>query len=317
VSITIVQFLIYATYLGIALFVLVRSAELFLSKAKHIGASFGLSHFAIGIIIVAFGTSLPELASSLVAALTGNAEVVIATVVGSNITNILFIVGVLVLFAGKIVVDHELVRTELPIFFIATALFAVMVFDGRVDRLEAALLVGTFCTYVWYLLWHAPTKKLPEVAHNKQQHDYKTYLFALLGLFGLLVGAHYTVAMTVDIATLFSVPVGLVSILAVAFGTSLPEFFVSLHAMRNGEDELVIGNVFGANAFNLLMVIGVPALIAPLTTDTLIISLGLPVLLAASVVFFITSFSRQIMRWEGVMMLLLFTFFITKLILLV
>jgi cation:H+ antiporter len=317
VSISIVQFLISATYLAVALFVLVKSAELFLSKAKIIGARFGLSHFAIGIIIVAFGTSLPEFASSMAAAFSGTSEVVIATVVGSNITNILFIVGVLVLFAGKIVVDHELVRTELPIFFIATALFAVMVFDGRVDRLEALLLVGTFCTYVWYLLVHAPTKKASIEAHAEQTRDYKTYLFASLGLSGLLIGAHYTVAMTVDIATMFSVPVALVSILAVAFGTSLPEFFVSLHAMLDGEDELVIGNVFGSNAFNLLMVIGVPALIAPLTTDALIISLGLPVLLAASVVFFITSFSRQIMRWEGVMMLLLFTFFITKLILLV
>jgi cation:H+ antiporter len=120
--------------------------------------------------------------------------------------------------------------------------------------------------------------------------------------------------MTVDIATLFSVPVGLVTIAAIAIGTSLPELFVSLQAMRNGEVELAIGNIFGSNAFNLLVVIGIPALISPLTSEPSILKVGLPILIAASAIFFVTGLSRQIMRWEGMMMLLFFAFFIIKLV---
>lgn len=314
-TIPILQFVISSVYLGLALFVLVKGADIFLTRAKQIGSSLGLSHFAIGILIVAFGTSLPELASSIVAVFRGSTEIVIANVIGSNITNILFIVGLLALLTGRIAVDHSLVKTELPIFFIATALFTMILIDGSVDRLEALLLLGTFCTYLWYLFYEAPTdKSLGASTHAHSPIDLKTFGYALLGLCGILVGAHYTVEMTVDIATLFSIPVGLVTIAAIAFGTSLPELFVSLQAMRNGEVELAIGNIFGSNAFNLLVVIGLPALIHPLTAEPSILAVGLPVLIAASAIFFITGLSRQIMRWEGMMMLLFFAFFIIKLV---
>jgi cation:H+ antiporter len=313
--ILVAQFVISSVYLALALFVLVKGADIFLTKAKHIGASLGLSHFAIGILIVAFGTSLPELASSIVAVVRGSTEIVIANVIGSNITNILFIVGLLAVMTGRIAVDHSLVKTELPIFFIATALFVMTISDGTVDRLEALLLLGTFCTYLWYLFYEAPTdKSLGAQTHEHSPVDLKTFGYALLGLLGILIGAHYAVEMTVDIATLFSVPVGLVTIAAIAIGTSLPELFVSLQALRSGEVELAIGNIFGSNAFNLLVVIGIPALISPLTAEPSILKVGLPILIAASAIFFVTGLSRQIMRWEGMMMMLFFVFFIFKLI---
>jgi cation:H+ antiporter len=314
-TLSVAQVVISSLYLVLSLFVLVKGADLFLSKAKQIGNSFGLSHFAIGILIVAFGTSLPELASSLVAVFQGSNEIVIANVIGSNITNILFIVGLLAVIAGRIAVDHSLVKTELPIFFIATALFVMTISDGVVDRPEALLLLGTFFTYLWYLFYEAPTDKSLDVEqHEHTPIDYKSIGYVLLGLIAILVGAHYTVEMTVNIATFFSVPVGLVTIAAIAFGTSLPELFVSLRALRSGEVELAIGNIFGSNAFNLLVVIGVPALITPLTSEPAILGATLPVLIAASAIFLVTGFSQQIMRWEGMMMLLFFAFFVFKLI---
>ncbi len=313
-SIQLAQLLIWSVYLGISVFVLVRGADLFLTRAKQIGSSLGLSHFAIGILIVAFGTSLPELASSTIAAIHGATEIVIANVVGSNITNILLIVGLLATITGRIPVDHNLVKTELPIFFIATALFTVIIRDSAVDRLEALLLLGTFATYLWYLFVEARGDRTLDAHRQRHSHiSFQTILYALVGLFGLLIGAHYTVEMTVNIATALSVPIGLVTIGAIALGTSLPELFVSLRAMYNGEVELAIGNIFGSNAFNLLVVIGIPALIHPLHTEPLIIVIGLPILIGASAIFFVTSFSRQIMRWEGMMMLLFFVFFLIKL----
>lgn len=316
---TFLPIILSCTYLVAALFVLVRSSELFLAGAKHIGSSFGLSKFTIGVLIVAFGTSLPELASSIFAVLQGSPEVVIASVVGSNVTNILLIVGLLALISGRIVVNQELIKTELPIFFIATALFVLMLYDGVIDSIEGGLLVTTFLVFAWYLLSEARKAKKIHVEHVRTlkhphlQIDYKSILYIVVGIIGVLVGAHYTVEMTVTIATALYVPVGLISIAALSIGASLPELFVSLHALKDGEVELAVGNVFGSNVFNILIVAGIPALLAPLPVEPIIVYVGLPILIASSAIFFVTGLSKQVLRWEGIMMLLFFVFFVIKL----
>jgi len=125
-----------------ALYVLVRGADLFVEGAKRIGAHFGMTSFAIGVLIVGLGTSLPELASSLAAVLAGSTEIVIANAVGSNITNILLIVGLLAMLGGPVVINKNLLKTELPIFSIATIHFIASVYDGMIDLIEALLLVA-------------------------------------------------------------------------------------------------------------------------------------------------------------------------------
>lgn len=312
----ILQLTQWAVYLAAALFALVRGADMFVVGAKQMGSSLGMSKFAIGVLIVGFGTSLPELASSVAAALDGSTEIVIANVVGSNITNILLVVGVLAAFGGRIIIKRDLIKTELPIFFIATAHFLAVVYDGTVDRLEAILLMGTFFAYMWYLFIEAREEDAIELSKQKGRHPQlkaKSVAFIVLGIAAVLVGAHFTVDMVVNIATAMTVPIGLVSIAAIALGTSLPELFVSIQAIKTGEAELAIGNIFGSNAFNILMVIGIPALITPLYADAVVMNLGLQILLAASAIFFVNGLARQIMRWEGMMMLLFFAFFIVKL----
>lgn len=306
----------WIVYLAAALFALIRGADMFVVGAKQMGASLGMSRFAIGVLIVGFGTSLPELASSVVAALNGTTEIVIANAVGSNITNILLIVGVLAAFGGRIVIKRDLIKTELPIFFIATAHFIAVIYDGTVDRLEALLLLGTFGAYMWYLFVEAQSEDSVELHKDKgrvPRLQAKSIAFIMLGIAAVLVGAHFTVDMVVNIAGMMSVPIGLVSIAAIAIGTSLPELFVSIQALKTGETELAIGNIFGSNAFNILIVIGLPALITPLIADEVVMNLGIQILLAASAIFFVNGLARQIMRWEGMMMLLFFGFFMVKL----
>jgi len=130
----------------------------------------------------------------------------------------------------------------------------------------------------------------------------------------VLVGAHYTVESAVAIATGLAIPIGLVSIAAIAIGTSLPELFVSIQAVRNNETDLAIGNIFGSNAFNILLVVGVPGLISPLVADVVVMELGLLIMIAASLILFVSGLARQIQKWEGVMMLLFFAFFLVKLV---
>lgn len=311
----ITQLLIWGGFLIAALFALVRGADMFVVGAKQVGASLGMSKFAIGVLIVGFGTSLPELASSIAATLAGNTEIVIANAVGSNITNILLIVGILAAFGGRIVIKRDLIKTELPIFFIATAHFLAVVYDGVVDRVEAVLLIGTFIAYMWYLFVEARDEDSVKLSqsgrHPKLQP--KSLALIVLGVAAVLVGAHFTVEMVVNMATALAVPIGLVTIAAIAIGTSLPELFVSIQAIKTGETELAIGNIFGSNAFNILVVIGIPGLIMPLVADVVVMKLGLGILLAASAIFFVNGLARQIMRWEGIMMLLFFAFFLIKL----
>ena len=306
----------WSLILAVALFTLVRGADTFVTGAKQMGASLGMSSFAIGVLIVGFGTSLPELASSMAAALEGSTEIVIANAVGSNITNILLVVGILATIGGRIAIKRDLIKTELPIFFIATVHFVAVVYDGVVDRLEGLLLLGTFAAYIWYLFVEASEADDVKLSQKggRPNLELKSVVFIVFGIAAVLLGANYTVEMVVNIATALTIPVGLVSIVAIALGTSLPELFVSLQALKTGEAELAIGNIFGSNAFNLLMVVGIPAVMIPLQADTVVMSLGLGILAAASAIFFVNGLARQIMRWEGMMMLLFFLFFLIKLI---
>lgn len=299
-----------------ALFVLVRGADLFVDGAKKIGISMGMSSFAVGVLIVGLGTSLPELASSIAAVMAGTTEIVIANVVGSNITNILLIVGVLAIMGGPVMINKDLLKTELPIFFISTVHFIASVYDGVVDRIEALLLFGTLSAYMWYLFSpHNVAKEEMEVKNGKTNKlGIKPIVFVIIGIAAVLVGAHYTVEMAVNIATGFSIPIGLVSIAAIAIGTSLPELFVSIQAVRSGETDLAIGNIFGSNAFNILLVVGIPGLMAPLIAGEVVMMVGIPILVAASLILFINGLARQVQKWEGVMMLLFFAFFMVKLV---
>jgi len=239
----------------------------------------------IGVLIVGLGTSLPELASSLAAVAAGTTEIVIANAVGSNITNILLIVGVLAMLSGPVMINKNLLKTELPIFFIATVHFAASVYDGMIDRIEALLLFGTFCAYMWYLFSsNNAAKKEMAVKNGNGKITLKSVVFVVTGITAVLLGANYTVEMAVNIATGLSIPIGLVSIGAIAIGTSLPELFVSLQAMKTGETDLAIGNIFGSNAFNILMVVGIPGLIMPLEAGEVVMQLGIAVLIAASAI---------------------------------
>ena len=307
----------WVIYLCAAVFVLVRGADMFVEGAKHVGRALGMTAFATGVLIAGFGTSFPELASSVAAVMQGSTEIVIANAVGSNITNILLVVGFVVFVGGRVVIKRDLIKSELPIFFIATVHFVAVMYDGTVDRIESLLLVGTFGAYIWYLFNEAEDTDavdLQEDSKKRPQLEAKYIAFVVLGLAAVLVGAHYTVEMVLNIATGFDVPVGVISIAAIALGTSLPELFVSLKAIKEGHGEFAIGGIFGSNAFNILMVVGIPGLFTVLEVDQVVMELGVPVLIAASLIFFVNGLARQVMRWEALMMLFFFGFFIIKLV---
>jgi len=301
----------WVVMLMVSLYVLIKGADVFLDGAKQVGKALGMSTFAIGILIVGFGTSLPELASSIAAVLQGSTELVAANVVGSNITNILLIIGLGAVIAGRILFNQDILKTELPLFVISQAILVATIIDGSVSRVEAGFLLAVFGAYLWYII--VESKQGERDDEGKVKISIPLVLTMLIGLGAVLVGAHYTVEMAVNIATALSVPIGLVSITAIAIGTSLPELMVTIQSVRKRDMEVAVGNIFGSNTFNALVVMGIPALITPLLVDTVVLGLGLWFMLAASLMIFVIGLSRQVMRWEGLMMLIFFVFFLTKL----
>lgn len=315
--------------MAVALFALIKGADLFIEGAKNIGLRLGMSSFAVGVLIVGMGTSLPELTSSLAAVWAGVPDIVISNAVGSNITNILLIVGVMAFFGGRVIIKQNLLKSELPIFAIATLHFAASVMDGVVDRVEAALLLATFVAYLWYIIYESKNSTPDEVDETVGESVsapvatelpamaapiLRSVVISIAGLLALIVGAKYTVDMAVNIATGFFIPVAFISITAIAIGTSLPELMVTIQAIRSKQTEMGIGNIFGSNAFNMLVVVGLPALIVPQFADPIVMELGLGIMLVASIILFIAGLARQIMRWEGLMMLIFFVFFMVKLV---
>lgn len=307
--------LIWTIVLLVSLFALIRGSDTFVEGARHIGSDLGMSKFAIGVFVVGFGTSIPEFASSLAAALDGQSEIVIANVVGSNVTNILLIVGLMTVIGGRIIVKRDLIKAELPVFFIATTLFFMTVADGVVNHAEALLLLGTFCTYVWYLFYEANSDDHVHLISNHTHTHWRSrsLLFMLIGTVGILVGAHYAVVMVVNIAHALVVPLGLISILAIAVGTSLPELSVSIQAMRKGEQDLALGNIYGSVVFNFLVVVGIPALITPLIVGSVSMDYALGILMATTIIFFLCGLAKEVLRWQGMMMLMLYAYFILEL----
>ena len=310
-----VQLAEWSGILVASLYILVKGSDFFVAGAKQVGSALGMSSFAIGVLIVGIGTSLPELASSIAAVMAKSTEIVVANAVGSNITNILLIIGVLAALGGPVMIDRNLLKTELIIFSIATIHFISSIHDGVVDRIEALLLFSTFCAYIWYLFSAGNTDKEKLAIENDQgKITPKNIALVIGGIIAVLVGAKFTVDMAINIAEGLAIPLGLVSIGAIAIGTSLPELFVSLQALKSGDTDLAIGNIFGSNAFNILIVVGIPGLIMSLNADEVVMNLGVPVLIAASLILFVIGLARQIQRWEGVAMLIFFAFFLIKLV---
>lgn len=309
---------IWGGLLAISLVILVKGADSFVDASEKIGRHFKLSPFIIGVLLVGIGTSLPEFASAMVALFTGNTEIIAANAVGSNITNILLVMGALAVLAKEIVIKQNLLISELSIFVVSTALFISVAFDGTITIFESILLAVAFVIYFSYTLVgngkNAPAAAKYKAEIEKGKVTWKTIAAFVLGLGGVLLGARFLIESVVHIADILDVSTGVIAITVVALGTSLPELFVSLSALRSGNTEVAIGNIFGSNAFNILFAVGIPGLFGTLLLDAQTLSVGIPILAVASFIFVISGIAQRVYRWEGLLFLVYYAFFIIKVI---
>lgn len=298
-----------------SLSVLVKGADFFLEAAEKVGLRLGMSPFVVGVLIVGLGTSFPELFSGIAAVIGGVKDVVVANAVGSNIANILLVIGIASLATRRLKIDKNLIDSELPMLAISTAIFLLVVYDGTVTMGESLFLIVAYLVYLFYTLYSGEgdeTRPIFKLPHG-QRVGWMDYAKLVFGALGLIVGSKFLIDSVVSLSAILDIAPSLISITAIAFGTSLPEILVSFKAARAGKPEVAVGNIFGSNAFNALMVVGIPGLFTVLPVAGATLAIGVPVMALATFLFIISGISKTIYQWEGMMFLLLYLLFITKL----
>lgn len=299
---------------GLAL--LVWSAGRFVEGAAVTAGHFGMPPLLIGMVVVGFGTSAPEMVVSALAATQGNPGLALGNAYGSNITNIALILGVTALLA-PIAVHSQVMRKELPILTLISLFAAWQLLDGHLSRLDALMLVGVFFALLGWSIWsslRSPGDAMAtDVTTELSAHamPVRNALFWLVaGLVLLIISSRILVWGAVDLATAFGVSDLIIGLTIVAVGTSLPEFASSIIAARKGEHDLALGNILGSNLFNTLAVVGIAGLISPMSVASEVLSRDIPVMIGLTVALFVLGYGfrgpGRINRAEGALLLAVF-----------
>lgn len=291
---------------------LIVGAEMLVKGATHIAAALGISPLVIGLTVVAFGTSSPELAVSIKAALSGQPDIALGNVVGSNVFNVLFILGLSALVA-PLIVSQQLVRLDVPLMIALSALVLIFALDGILSRSDGLLLVIGLVAYIWFLIYQS-RKESAEVK-DEYAKEFATPTgvswlkdtgLVLGGLALLVLGSRWLVDSAVSIAQHLGVSELIIGLTIVAAGTSLPEVVTSVIASIRGERDIAVGNVVGSNLFNIMAVLGLCSIVAPTGIDVppAVTRFDIPIMIVVAFACLPIFFTGGVIsRWEGALLL--------------
>ncbi len=308
----------------VGLIFLVWSADKFIEGAAVTAKHFGMSPLLIGMVIVGFGTSAPEMVVSALASLQGNPGIALGNAYGSNITNIALILG-LTAVISPILVHSQVLRKEMPVLIAITALAAFQLADGQLSRLDAVVLMVVFFILMGWSVYQGMTSK-DDTLGNEMQGEVDAYSMPLkkaifwlvVGLVILVLSSRLLVWGAVDIAVALGVSDLIIGLTIVAIGTSLPELASSLMAVKKGEHDMAIGNVIGSNMFNTLTVVGIAGLISPMAVEPDVLRRDVAVMAGLTILLFIFAYGfrgpGRINRIEGGVLLTAFVAYTTYLI---
>jgi cation:H+ antiporter len=289
----------------VSLGVLIYASDRFIAAAESIGLSLGVSPFIIGVTIVAFGTSLPELATSIASVFAGNSQIVIGNVIGSNITNILLVLGLTAFIGRDILLDFDVMDVDMPLLLVSAFLLYFVISDLHVSIFEAILLLSCLALFLYNSLGSGRDEDT-----EKTKVSGVTYLTVLIAGIFIFLGAKYTITAISNISESIGIGEDVIALTAVALGTSLPEVMVSIAAARRGKHAIAVGNVLGSNIFNTYAVTGIPALIGTIVIPEDTIYFSVPFMIFVTLIFAFMCISRKISKWEGVTLLVLYAFFL-------
>lgn len=301
---------------------LIKGADGFVSGASSIAKKFSIPPLIIGLTIVAFGTSAPEAAVSITAAINGQNDMAIANVVGSNIFNFLIVIGITAMIK-PIKVQKTTIIKEFPFVILASFVFAVIAHDTRfqnatenmLSRADGYVLLSLFAIFMYYLVEMALTSKDKiEDEEVKEIVLSKSIIYSILGIAAIILGGQLVVNSASNIALSWGMSENLVGLTIVSIGTSLPELVTSIVAARKGESDIAIGNAVGSNIFNLLFVLGVSASIHNISVQPLVFY-DMLVMIVTTILTYILSITKsKINRGEGAVLSLLYVFYLAYII---
>ena len=293
--------------------ILIKGADFFVDGASAVAGNFKVSKMLIGLTIVSFGTSAPEFAVSIKSLLVGSGDIVLGNVIGSNILNILLILGVSAL-VHSLNVKHQTVKKELPITILITVLFSTLLLDSVFDkgatnsftRGDGVAVVLFFLVFIYYLV-SMMRNKTDEDEEYVEMKMPKAIIFTVLGIAAIVFGSNLVVDNASSIAKALGVSERMIALTIVALGTSLPELVTSVSATRKGEYDIAIGNVVGSNIFNIGIVIGVPVAIFGTIPNITINIVDIITMIVATVLLFLFSYKdRKLDKIEGIVFILVF-----------
>lgn len=300
--------------LAIALTILLKSADYFVSMAELFGKKFQIPSFIIGATIVAFGTSLPELAVGIISVLEEKSDILTGTVFGSNISNILFILGVGIALSSGFIMKFKQLKVEFFIMLLGTILCSYFLYDKFFSFNEALFCLALLIIYLVYVIKYSKNKAVENHTEVITIKTYQYFLFAL-SIFGVWLGAKYTTDSITNISQKLGLGNDIISQTVVALGTSLPELAVTVAAVKSRQFGIILGNVIGSNIFNLLAVLSIPALVGIATEHPYIVQdntfnqFSIPIMIIASVLLILASMLKSTPKWIGIIFLILYAFF--------
>ena len=300
----------------LSLYVLVKGADYFIEGAENIGKVFRISPFVVGVFILGFGTSLPELASAIASMLSGNTDLPAAVIIGSNITNILFVLGLIIVISKGITFKVKLVDKQLPIMAIVTLLFVLIGYDAVITTIEGISFLVAAGIYIVFCLSNENRTKEQNIDYKTEGDRFKNIGHSLLLIFGggvsVFLGAHFLIKSTTYIALSLGVSAEIIGLTFIAFGTSLPEVVVAVKAVLKGRIETAVGTIIGSTIINITVILGISALFGNVIIDTQTFYLAMPFMVGVIFVLIISSITNRISLWEGLFFLLVYALFVLK-----
>lgn len=294
---------------------LIIGAEILVRGASKVASGLGISPLIVGLTVVAFGTSAPELAVSIGGAMSGQADIALGNVVGSNIFNVLFILGLSAIIV-PLTISEQIIRFDVPLMITVSVIVFLVCLDQIITRFDGLLLVAGLILYVIILVFLSlrtqyskkePDQKLQSVKHSRAPVNWPLNIFlVIIGLALLVLGSRWFVNGAVSFAGYLGISEMVIGLTIVAAGTSMPEVVTSVIAAIRGERDIAVGNVVGSNIFNILCVLGISSLLAPsgISVSEPIIGFDIPLMIAVAIaclpIFFT---SGAISRWEGFLFL--------------
>ena len=276
---------------------LIKGADFFVEGSSSLARFLKIPSVIIGLTIVAMGTSAPEASVSINAALAGNNDIAVSNIIGSNIFNGLIVVGICAFISG-FKTNKDILKRDMPVNILITAILCVMIADGRLSRLEGILLLAGMIFYIVNMILSA-LKTRSSCPDEKSMPFYKSLIFIAGGLVAVIFGGNLVVNNAIQIAVSFGVSQNFIGLTIVAIGTSLPELVTSIVATRKGDSGLALGNAIGSNIFNILFILGMSATISPLhiLSESVI---DCAILLVSGILLFVFAYTRKSMnRTEG------------------